>query len=248
MGFLKNIFTKQQALPPANLGVLRADMHSHLIPGIDDGAQTIENSILLIRELHKLGYKKLITTPHIMSDHYKNTPEIILSGLEKVKKALKEENIPMEMEAAAEYYFDFDFEQKVDKQDLLTFGDNYVLFELSMINEPDFLNRIVFKLKTTGYRPVLAHVERYPYWYDKKEQYEKLVDLGLLLQLNINSLAGQYSPRTRRVAQNLVDRNMIDFLGTDCHNMDYVTVLKKCLTDHHLHKALASGKLLNAGL
>ncbi len=89
MGFLKDLFQRKGSLPLADLGVLKTDMHSHLIPGIDDGAKTIEDSIALIKALKELGYKKLITTPHIMSDFYKNTPEIIEKGLMEIREPLK---------------------------------------------------------------------------------------------------------------------------------------------------------------
>lgn len=131
MSFLSKIFGNPRSKTPANLGILNCDIHSHLIPGIDDGAQTIEDSITLIKEFQKLGYKKIITTPHILTDGYRNTPEIILSGLEKVRAALKSEGIAMELHAAAEYYLDFDFDRKIDNKELLTFGDNYLLFEVS---------------------------------------------------------------------------------------------------------------------
>lgn len=245
MGFFENLFKKKPQLPPADLSVLHTDMHSHLIPGIDDGAKTIEDSLKLIKELHLLGYKKLITTPHIMSDRYKNTPQIILDGLNEVREAVKNEGIPVELHAAAEYYFDFDFEAKIEKSGLLTFGNNYVLFEVSSINPPQNLDQIVFKLQTSGYKPVLAHVERYPYWYNDEQVYQKLKDAGVLLQLNIVSLTGYYSPQTKKAAERLIDSDMIDFLGTDCHNMHYIELLKSCLTKKHLHKALASGRLLN---
>jgi len=246
--FIKNLFTPKVDLPPVDLSVLNTDMHSHLIPGIDDGAKTIEESLEMIRELQQLGYSKLITTPHIMGDQYKNTPEIILGGLEKLREALKKNGIPVELSAAAEYYFDFEFESKVENKELLTFGDNYVLFELSYLNQPEHLDGIIFKMRTAGYNPILAHVERYPYWYNSPEQYEKLIDAGVLLQLNINSLGGQYSPQTRKIAQMLIDKNMIDFLGTDCHNMHYIRILKRSLTEPHLHKVITSGKLLNIRL
>lgn len=248
MGILDKLFGKKPKLPPADLGLLKVDMHSHLIPEIDDGAPTLEDSVELIEELHALGYSKLITTPHIMSDFYKNTPEIINSGLEKVRTALKERNIPVQLDAAAEYYMDFDFEEKIEKKDLLTFGENYVLFEISFLNAPEQLDSVLFKMRTSGYSPVLAHVERYPYWYNQPEQYEKLVDMGVLLQLNIGSLGGQYGPQAMKIAQNLIDKNMIDLLGTDCHNMHYIDSLKSALTDPYLHKVIESGKLINAGL
>ena len=248
MGLLKDFFSRKQVLPSADLSVLKVDMHSHLIPGIDDGAKTIEDSIALIRALKALGYKKLVTTPHIMSDFYKNTPEIIEGGLIEVQEALKREHIDIELEAAAEYYLDFDFEVKLKEGDLLKFGDNYVLFELSMINAPEYLERLVFEMKTNSCNPVLAHVERYPYWHNNLIQYEKLKDMGVLLQLNITSLGGQYGPQCKKAAKFLIDNNMIDFLGTDCHNLNYVEMLKRTLQDPHLHKLLGTGRLLNAGL
>ena len=163
MNFFRNLFKKEEHLPPADLSILHADMHSHLIPGLDDGAQTINDSITLVKELHRLGYKKLITTPHIMSDYYKNTAEIILKGLDTLREAINKEGIEIELAVAAEYYADQDFEGKIKKHDLLTFGDNYVLFEVSFVNPPVNIDKTIFDLKTSGYRPVIAHVERYPY-------------------------------------------------------------------------------------
>ena len=245
MGFLSNLFSTKTPNLPADLSPLVADMHSHLIPGIDDGAKTEQEALELIRVLYDLGYRKLITTPHIMGDHYKNTPEIIHSGLRKMQAAILRENIPIVLEAAAEYYLDFEFEAKIESGELMTFGTNYVLIELSFVNEPDYLDGLIFKLRTAGYFPVLAHVERYPYWYHKMEKYEKLIDQGVLLQININSLSGQYSPQAKRVAQKLIDSNRISFLGTDCHNMDYLYRLQNCLHNEYLHKVLQSGTLLN---
>jgi len=245
MGLLKNLFSKKQSLPPADLAPLVADMHSHLIPGIDDGAKTKEESLELIRELYALGYRKLITTPHIMSDHYKNTPEIINNGLATIRELVKNENIPIQLEAAAEYYVDFDFEQKINNGSLMTFGKNYVLIELSFINSPDFLDSIIFKMRTAGYIPVLAHIERYPYWYNSKEKYDHLKNQGVLLQLNISSLAGQYSQQAKQVSRYLIEKGLISFLGTDCHNMHYIEQLKSCLSNESLHQVLRSGNLLN---
>ena len=131
MSFFKKIFTSKRLSTPVDLSVLGSDMHSHFIPAIDDGSKSVENSVEMIRHFYNQGYKKVITTPHIMGDFYRNTPENILSGLEAVKHQLKSEGIPIEMEAAAEYYIDYEFEQKIKNEKLLTFGDNYVLVEIS---------------------------------------------------------------------------------------------------------------------
>jgi protein-tyrosine phosphatase len=245
---LFGLFGKKSHLPPADLSVLKVDMHSHFIPGIDDGAKTMEDSLNMLREMHALGYRKVITTPHIMSDGYKNTPEIILGGLEKVRQAVKEAGIDIEVEAAAEYYFDYEFEKSLPQQNKLTFGKKYLLWELSFMNKPDNINEVIFEMITQGYMPVLAHVERYPFWQHDFAMYENLINRGTLLQLNINSISGQYGVPTKKAAEWLIDHDMISFLGTDCHHMGHLSVLKRTLTEKYMHKILASGKLLNATL
>jgi protein-tyrosine phosphatase len=249
MGLFSKFFgSSAKTSVPADLSVLRCDMHSHFIPAIDDGSKSIEDSLQLISAFAELGYKKVITTPHIMSDFYRNTPEIIQGGLAKVKEALKANNIPVEVEAAAEYYIDFDFEEKLNRKELLTFGKNYVLVEISFINPPENLNDILFKLQTNGYKPVLAHPERYNFWHRDFEKYESIAEKGVFLQMNINSLTGHYSPATKKIAERMVEANMISFLGSDCHHMGHTELMKQALYEPSLHKLLASGKLLNSTL
>jgi protein-tyrosine phosphatase len=249
MSLLSKIFGKSSKTKlAADLSLLGVDMHSHFIPGIDDGAQTMEDSLNLIRYFHELGYKKVITTPHVMSDSYRNTPEIILGGLEKVRLALKENNIPIEIEAAAEYYMDYDFEEKIDSGKLLTFGDKYVLVELSFVNPPDNMNHIFFKMITNGYKPILAHPERYSFWHKTFEKYEEIKEKGVLLQLNLNSLTGHYSIDTKKVAQRMIDANLVDFLGSDCHHVGHTELMKHVVYEKALHQLMASGKLRNASL
>jgi protein-tyrosine phosphatase len=243
---LFNIFKKNTKLDtPVDLSVLGCDVHSHFIPGIDDGAKNIEDSVQMITEMHNMGYKKVITTPHTMSDYYRNTSEIILSGAENVKTALKEENIPIELGAASEYYLDFDFERKLKEEKLLTFGNNYLLFEISYMNPPDNLFHVIFEMQLQGYKPVLAHPERYNFWHKEFEKYESFVDKGVLLQMNINSLTGYYSISTKKIAEQMIDKNMISFLGTDCHHMGHIDLIKKVVYEKHLQKLIESGMLLN---
>jgi len=244
-----NLFKKNNKLKtPVSLSALGCDIHSHLIPNIDDGSKGLDDSLNMISQLVELGYKKIITTPHIMGDGYKNTPEIILGGLEKVKLALKENNINVEMEAAAEYYLDYDFEKKLDNGKLLTFGDNYLLFEISYMNPPDNLNAMIFKMQTQGYKPVLAHPERYNFWHREFEKYESFIDKGILLQLNINSLTGYYSIGTKKIAELMIEKNMISFVGTDCHHTGHINLLSQVIYEKHLQQLLDSGKLLNKTL
>ena len=245
MSIWSKLFRREVVMPPADLSILGTDVHSHFIPGIDDGSKSLNETLDLLQEMIGFGYKKVITTPHIMSDYYKNTPEIILGELEKVREAIKDQNLDIEIEAAAEYYLDDYFEEKVEAKDLLTFGKNYVLFELPFASEPPMLHRAIFNMQTNGYKPILAHPERYMYWYDDFSMYETMVDKGVHLQLNINSLSGQYPPETKKVAQKLISDGMITFLGSDCHNMNHVNMMNTAVTSKSLHDLLGSGKLLN---
>ncbi len=248
MGFFKKLFSSEPKLPPVDLSLIGTDVHSHFIPGIDDGAKTIEESVALVKAFEAMGYKKVITTPHVMSDYYRNTPEIILGGLEKVRAALVEEGVTCEIEAAAEYYLDIEFEDKIEAKELLTFGDNYVLFELPFISEPPMLSSAIFNMQTAGYKPVLAHVERYTFWHNDYQKYEELFDKGVVMQLNINSLTGMYSPQVKKIAERLVEDNYITMIGSDCHNLRHVDMMQSCLTNKHLHQLANKEDLVNKQL
>ena len=230
-------------LDPLDFSVLKTDIHSHFIPGIDDGSPDMKTTISLIKEMQGLGFKKVITTPHVMSDFYKNSSDIILKGLTDIRSELKVQNINMEIEAAAEYYIDYDFEQKIGKEKFLTFGDNYILVELSFMEAPENLFDIIFKLRLEGYNVVLAHPERYAFF--TMDDYEELVNRGVLLQINWLSIIGYYSPQIEQKTKDLIAADMVSFIGSDCHNMNHAELYKKCQTKKAWHDLNNSSKLLN---
>jgi protein-tyrosine phosphatase len=235
------------------LASLQVDMHSHLLPGLDDGAETVADSLELLRELRMLGFRKLIMTPHIMGDFYKNTPEGIRAALAELQAATIAAGLDdMTLECAAEYYLDEWLGQKLaEGSELLSFGGEkrYVLFETSYMNEPFNLQATIFELKAAGYQPVLAHPERYTYYYGRFAEIRKIrQEYGVLLQLNLNSLAGYYSPSARHVAEQLIDEGLVDFVGTDTHHLRHTAALaKKTVNSAHFRKLLAL-PLLNTTL
>ena len=237
---------KNLAFPPVTdfSGVV-TDIHSHLIPDIDDGVKTMEESLAMIRQFSELGFKKLVTTPHVMSDFYKNTSEIILSGVEKVREAVKQEGIDMKIAAAAEYYVDEFFLPKLKNERLLAIDDKYLLFELSYINPPDNIRGIIFEINVHNFTPLLAHPERYNYWYEKYDEYHKLKETGALFQLNINSLTGYYGKAAKRTAEYLIDNNLIDFIGSDLHGQRHMNSLKQIVNEKYFWKLMAHGVLNN---
>ena len=234
---------KKKTFEPLDFSVLKTDIHSHFIPGIDDGAPDMETTISLIKEMQGLGFKKVITTPHVMSDFYKNSSDIILKGLTDIRSELKVQNINMEIEAAAEYYIDYDFEQKIGNEKFLTFGDNYILVELSFMEAPKNMFDIIFKLQLEGYKVVLAHPERYAFF--TMDDYEELVNREVLLQINWLSIIGYYSPQIEQKTKDLISADMVSFIGSDCHNMNHAELYKKCQTKKAWHDLNNSSKLLN---
>jgi tyrosine-protein phosphatase YwqE len=225
-----------------DFAAIGTDIHSHLIPGIDDGVQNLEESVTMIRQLRELGFRKLVTTPHIMSDYYRNTPETILGGLETVRAAVAAEGIDVTVDAAAEYYLDEVFVQRIESNEpLLTFAGNYVLFEVSYVNPPDNVHRVAFELKVRGYTPILAHPERYPYWYNRLTEFEKLKEAGLLFQINVNSLCGYYGPGAKKIGEWMVDQSMIDLIGTDLHGDRHLEALRRVVREKYFWKLAANG-------
>ncbi len=233
-----NLFSskKEDSSIETDFTSIGTDMHSHLIPGIDDGAKTLEDSIELIRFLHAKGYSKIITTPHIMSDYFRNTPEIILSGLEEVRAAVKENNIPVTIDAAAEYYIDDGFIRKLEEEKLLTLGDNYLLMEVSYINPPENIKEVFFRAQILGYKPILAHPERYPFWYRNLDEYKHFYDMGVVLQLNLNSLCGYYGPEAKKIGEKLIDMQIIGAIGSDMHHIKHAMALDKVTREKYLQK------------
>ncbi|WP_294955975.1 CpsB/CapC family capsule biosynthesis tyrosine phosphatase [Sulfurovum sp.] len=214
---------------------LRVDIHSHLIPGIDDGSQSMEESLTLLKGLEDLGYEKVITTPHIMSDTYRNNAENIGAGLKALQKIAKENGIGLQIEAAAEYYLDDAFYDELAKTHILSVSNQYILFESSYMSRPIQMEEMIFAIGEAGYKPMLAHPERYRYIKDPQKEYARLKELGVFFQVNLNSFGGHYGKGAKRLAHFLNEAGMIDFLGSDTHHNRQVEMLSDvfCLDVYH---------------
>ena len=245
MSFFSKLFSSKDEEPEIPLlkdySSVVADMHSHFIPGIDDGAATMEESLQLLRSMYNLGFRKFITTPHMMSDAYGNTHEIILNGLEQLRKAIIQENIPITINAAAEYYIDSQFLKKIQEKELLTITGKTVLVEISYMNLTENLTEIFFEMRLSGYTILLAHPERYPFWYRNFDEYKQLKDQCILFQLNINSLSGYYGPPAQKIAERLITENMVDYIGSDMHGIRHLQGLQDALKSKYLAQLVARG-------
>jgi tyrosine-protein phosphatase YwqE len=242
---LLSLFKKKKKLPEFNFDTIGVDMHSHILPGIDDGAPTVKESIMMAKHFVDLGFTKLIATPHIMADYYRNTPDTINKALNLLQEELLKQNIAIEVEASAEYYLDETFENKLNKGDVMVMGKDYLLFELSYINYPNNLKDIVKKINDKGLKPILAHPERYPYLYGSIENFYKIKEFGCYFQLNTISLTGYYGKQTQKVAEELCQSMMIDFIGSDMHHLKHADALAESLFSPELKTLLNEGGIQN---
>ena len=211
------------------------DIHSHLLPGIDDGAKDLDNSIELILKMRSYGIKNFIITPHVLGDVYPNTSETILAKLNLVQKELESRQInDVTIHAAAEYMMDEQFSKLLEKGDILTLQDNLILVEMSYFSAPYNLFDVLFEIQLKGYKPVLAHPERYVFYHNSFDHFYKLKKAGCLFQLNLLSLTEQYGKSVQKVANKLIKENVYDFVGSDTHHTNHLHLLKTIATKKNI--------------
>jgi protein-tyrosine phosphatase len=244
-----SIFKKKRT-NSVDLSALGTDMHSHLLPGIDDGSPDDATSLTLVKGLQQLGYRQFITTPHIMWDVHKNDVSSITKAHGQLQQALQGDGVTIPIRAAAEYYLDEHFDRLLSKDiPLLTVKDNWVLVEFSFVTTPMNVKEKLFELQIKGYKPILAHPERYNYLVSQKKWYDELKEAGCYFQLNLLSLTGYYGKIPNELAQYLVKKKYIDLLGTDLHHERHLDALRSSssLMDG-VKSLLDSGNILNASL
>jgi tyrosine-protein phosphatase YwqE len=216
---------------------LKVDVHSHLLAGIDDGAKSWEESIAMLKALCEMGYEKFITTPHIMSDVYRNEPAGILAKLATCKNVIANEGLSIDIQAAAEYYLDETLMKKVTQsEEVLTFGKKHLLFETNFMSEPLQIKDFIFHATSKGFQLIMAHPERYEYMTLAKA--EDLRNRGVLFQINTISIMGYYSRPVQKMAYQFIDKGWVELLGTDCHNIAQANFLLENQNNKYFQKAL----------
>lgn len=238
---------KKKSHAAVDFSAIGTDMHSHLLPGIDDGAQDTTQSIELIKGLQQLGFSKFITTPHIMAELYPNSTETIGRAFEKLKQAAGND-VPVQ--PAAEYMLDENFDKLLrENQPLFTIRDKTVLVEFSFVTTPLNYKDPLFEMQLRGYQPVLAHPERYLYFAGTRHVYDDLRSAGCQFACNILSFTGYYGKGPQELANFLLKNNCIDYLGTDLHHARHLEALQHAHAAMPVVQKLAdAGKLLNQQL
>lgn len=223
---------KKKSQKVTDLSWLGVDMHSHLLPGIDDGAKTLAESMSYIKALGELGFQKLICTPHIFGALYPNNSQTIWPALQVVKDALHVGEIAIAVSAAAEYMVDERFEIN---DNLMCLSDGYLLIEMSYLNETPNIEQVIFNLQIKGYKVILAHPERYNFYHNDRSRYHRLKDMGCWFQLNLLSVTGYYGKPVKQAAEYLLEKKFYDLAGTDLHHEQHLNVLQATVRSGDLY-------------
>jgi len=236
---------KKKAPAVTDINWLGVDIHSHLLPGIDDGSPDLTHSIKYIKKLNELGIDKFYCTPHIFSDLYPNTPDTILPALTLVKDGLKAANLDIFVGAAAEHMVDYGF---TVEENLLSLPNNHILIEMSYLSETPNIEDVIFALQVKGYKIVLAHPERYNFYHQNTMRYNRLKEMGCLFQLNLLSVVGYYGKNVKVAAESLLQQKMYDVAGTDLHHDKHLSVFDRTIKNGEMNKALGGYEFQNREL
>ena len=215
------------------------DMHAHILPMVDDGAKSFEESLALLKKMHQFGFKKVILTPHIMEGVWENSKAQLTLRFEELKHYLQQQHFnDITVELAAEYMLDSNFSNLLKTEKLLTLKNSYLLVELSYLSAPVNLYELLFEIQVAGYKPVLAHPERYAFFHQQFNEYYKLKEVGCLFQLNLLSLSNYYGTDVQHVAKKLLRAQLIDFVGSDTHHEKHLSYLER-INNPKLYKLIA---------
>lgn len=198
------------------------EIHCHVLPGIDDGAKDVEDSLRLLEKYTSLGCNRIVATPHTMSGIYDNTPSTIENSYDLIKNQVD----GLQLSFSSEYMIDENFSALLENNSILPLHENYVLIEMSYFQPPENIKEIIFKIGTLGYIPILAHPERYAYYHNKPAIFQDFKSRGCLLQLNALSLSEHYGSACQKIALKLLKEGLYDFIGIDTHRIEHLNKIE----------------------
>ncbi len=199
------------------------DIHSHVLPGLDDGAKTAEESLTLISKMKELGFTKIICTPHTYSGIYDNTKKSICNSYNLIKKSFYD----IELKYSSEYMLDQTIYKRIEEKSFLCLNKNQILVELSFIDKPLGLYDMIFKIQNAGYEIILAHPERYFFFHNNFNDYKKLKKHGVKFQINLLSCVNYYGKKVTEICDKLFKYDFVDFVGSDIHNQNHINQFEK---------------------
>lgn len=230
-------FLKKKSSEPAQL-CFSTDIHCHVVPGVDDGSPDAVTSADLIERMQSWGIKRIIASPHVTQYTFENTDETINPAMQALHEELQRRGNDIEVTHSAEYRIDELFAQRLADDNLWLLPNKHILIENAFMQEPWNLNQLIFDLQVRGLRPILAHPERYMYYYGHLDRYKTLHDSGLTFQINLLSLAGAYGKAEKKIAQQLIDKGLVDFIGTDLHKASHADAIDSYLRTSDARKQM----------
>lgn len=226
------------------------DIHCHVLPGIDDGSPDVETSVEMVGRMQQWGIERIFASPHVTYGTFPNTVETVGAACAELQQALDSRGNTVKLGNSAEYRIDDLFMEHLEAGDLMTLPGNVLLIENSFMQEPWNLDQLIFDLQVKGYRPILVHPERYSYYYARKDRYEALRNTGVMFQVNLLSLAGYYGKQEKRIAEMLIEKKLVGYLGSDAHRVAHADVIDTYLAskDYLRHRAALEGLIGNDAL
>lgn len=218
LSFFKSKYYLKDLLPEDYV-----DIHNHLLPGIDDGSKSIEETAILIAHMKQLNIHSAIATPHTFNGHWNNTPDTIKNAFKIATE--QDTNKSFLKGYASEYMLDTSLIHGIKDEALLCIHENYILLEFNLFSKPINLYDMLFEIKVRGYKIIIAHPERYLYFHNSLKKYEKLKEYGVYFQLNLLALVGYYGKEIQKMAEHLLEKELYDFTGTDIHNEEHIQQL-----------------------
>lgn len=239
-------FFKKKTKEPAEL-CFATDIHCHVVPGIDDGSPDARTSADLIERMQSWGIRRIIASPHVTQHTFENDLSTITPAMQELQAELANRGNDIPVSHSAEYRIDDLFARRLEANELMLLPNDYIIIENAFLQEPWNLDQLVFDLQVRGLRPILAHPERYTYYYGRPERYQALHQSGLLFQINLLSLAGAYGKNEKKIAEHLIDKGLVDFIGTDLHYDGHADTIDSYLlgNDAHKHMQALAGKVKN---
>lgn len=212
------------------------DIHCHILPGVDHGSQSVEQSLEMLRAEQEMGISRVILTSHVTAVTFENTQESLMKAYDVLKKAVAEAGLDIELRVSAEYRMDEYFDKEYAADHLIPMPGNHILLENSFQQELMNLNELLFDMQVKGYKTILAHPERYSYYSRRRKRYEELHNAGARFQVNILSFTGYFGEEARESALWFAHNEMIDYLGSDMHNLKHAHIIMDYLNSKEWKK------------
>lgn len=199
------------------------DIHSHVIPAVDDGSASVEETFEMIKEAKQVGFTDIILTSHFLLNHYETEANELIFWKDKLQEVLNKQAINIKLHSGMEIYISNQMEELIKNKRLLTLANSrYMLMELPMGSTIQYLDHVLYFLESIGIKPIIAHPERYKCVQDDPDIVQEYKDKGALIQCNYASILGIYGNNAKKTVKKLLKSGYVDFLGSDCHKQKQI--------------------------